>query len=185
MNRRGKRLAFTAAAMGLAVILGLGILHWDAIRDHVEAWRFQRARTTETIVPDPELRATRAMPPGHPCTLTRPIHETEWSYNYAPQTVFQFLANYSGFQVIHASGESWTLVSNIALSTPLEDLTPDTVKIMLAANGWRVLEQRFPSRACVMVRASPQPPPQTPSWQFTRTTRRRRSTARRTARAGW
>ena len=34
-RRRGRRLAFTVAATGLAVLLSLGILHWDTIRHHV------------------------------------------------------------------------------------------------------------------------------------------------------
>jgi hypothetical protein len=52
--KRGKRIAFTVVATGLAVVLGLGIIHRDAVRDHVEAWHFQLTRETTIHEPDPD-----------------------------------------------------------------------------------------------------------------------------------
>ena len=51
MNRRGKRIAFTVAATGAVVLIVLVILYRDAVRDHVEAWQFQRSTETMTIEP--------------------------------------------------------------------------------------------------------------------------------------
>jgi hypothetical protein len=51
MKRRGKRLAFTVAATGGAVLLVLVVANWRTVRDHAEAWWFQLTRETETIEP--------------------------------------------------------------------------------------------------------------------------------------
>ena len=43
MNRRGKRLTLGVMVVGVAVVVGLAIAHWGAIRDHVEGWRSRTA----------------------------------------------------------------------------------------------------------------------------------------------
>jgi hypothetical protein len=86
MNRRGKRIAFTVAAAGLAVVLVVGILYRDGIRDHVEAWRFVASRKTQTFEPlPPAPKWTGVL--GHTDSMG-----TEW--------VLHTLADFSGRHVI-------------------------------------------------------------------------------------
>ena len=72
MNRRGKRIAFTVAATGLAVVLVVGILYRHAIRDHLQAWHFQLTRETTTIEPEPEMHGV-----GEVLEPTEPLR-TDW-----------------------------------------------------------------------------------------------------------
>jgi hypothetical protein len=51
MFLRGKRIAFTVAATGLAVVLVVGILCRRAVLDHIEAWHFQLTGESVTIEP--------------------------------------------------------------------------------------------------------------------------------------
>ena len=53
MNRRGKRLTLGVMVVGIGVVLVLGIVHWDTIHDHGEAWHLQLTRETETFEPGP------------------------------------------------------------------------------------------------------------------------------------
>jgi hypothetical protein len=163
MNRRGRRLAFTVAATGLAVVIGLCILHWNTVRDHVEAWRFQLTSKTETIEPNPALKGLVASLQVDDLNLRGCV---------------QVLANHSGFRVIvdraeyTATDGEWAVEIHAKFSqagslmfddgrgrTPPGRETVLTFGVTtnwalqaLKVEGYRVLEQRFPRRAYVVIR---------------------------------
>jgi hypothetical protein len=132
MKRRGRRLAFTAAGMGLAVILGLGILHRGAVRDHLEAWRFQVGRETEMIRVDPRMRVI-------------PMREASISFRF----LLLVLAAHSDCPVIFDPDDSDLMIQmDLATRNALRHRARDTVQ----EQGWHVVEQRIPRRAYVVVR---------------------------------
>jgi hypothetical protein len=49
MKKRARRIGIVAALTGIAVLAILVVTHWDTVRDHLEAWRFQLTRDTRTI----------------------------------------------------------------------------------------------------------------------------------------
>jgi hypothetical protein len=59
MNRRGRRIAFTMAATGVAVVLGL--FYRDAVSAHLTAWWFQLSHETLTYT-----------------ASSRPVGSTDW-----------------------------------------------------------------------------------------------------------
>jgi hypothetical protein len=132
-------------AVGLAVVIALGISHWDTVRDHVEAWHFQLTTKTETIEPDPE----------------------SWVASAGDVTVFDvsdclhLLSTLSGLCVIVEPAsvpslpKKWTGVITVTSSegwATLTEATTTAARNALLLNGWRVLEQRFPRRAYVVIR---------------------------------
>jgi hypothetical protein len=132
MNRRGKRLTVGVMVVGLAVVLVLAIAHWGTVRDHVEAWHFQLTRETRTIEPDP-LEPTLVFKSNVDLTYPIELH------------LFRHVATFSQRPVIWAPEQNVNLVSG-GLS-----YTGDITKL-LEAHGWRVLEQRFPRKAYVVIR---------------------------------
>jgi len=133
MNRRGKRLAFTVAAAGLVVVLGLAIAHWKTILEHVEAWRFQLTRETVTITPAPGGFS--------------PIQDDL-------AVCLRVLATDSGLPVIHdtALDRFVALVARYPPGPAIRScLTKDEALRHLRSKGWRVIEQRFPRRAYVVM----------------------------------
>jgi hypothetical protein len=155
MNRRGKRLAFTVAATGLAVLLGLGILHWSTVRDHVEAWYFQLTMETETVEPNPGVK-------GVAIDLEPDIFSKDWfvggisglreisGYIYTPRILFSSLANCTGWPVTFDS-KGAADDSRIPLSTRLQNVSAERFRMLLNANNYRVIEQRFPRKAYIVI----------------------------------
>src|SRR5262245_23697429 len=135
MNRRGKRIAFTVAAMGLAIVVIVGILYRDGIRDHVEAWRFAASRKTQTLEPLPP-------PPKWTGVLG---HTDRMGIEWALHT----LADFSGRRVIF-DPQTLNDVVRVTWTEKSPDMT-NLVIMSLEKDGWRVLEQRFPRRAYVAI----------------------------------
>jgi len=159
MNRRGRRLMFMVAVMGLVVLIGLGALYWGTVRDHVEAWNFQLTRNTRTIQPLPEgyARFTWGGPHDYEELLLQDAaNELRSSVIFDPQEV--------PFPVTH----TMMMVGNTQFGSHEEIMELVTealdIRVRLEKNGWRVLEQRLPRKAYVVIRdadpieqAEPQP----------------------------
>jgi hypothetical protein len=153
MNRRGRRLAFTMAATGGVVVLGVGILHWGAVRDHVEAWHFQLTRETETIEPEPAMRGIPKVLEASPAGVSfyaNALLSLEGHPWYQASDFVRILANHSGHYAIFATEENST--SQILLGSKFDGVTANIARDILEANGWRIIEQRFPRRAYVVIR---------------------------------
>ena len=117
MKPRARRIALLTVAAGCLVVGGLVVAHWSAVRDHVEAWRFQATRETQMTVPSGAERA-----------------------------VFGILAASSGRPVIFARD------GNPLVPIPgFYDRVGESVLDALRRDGWRIVEQRFPRPAYVVV----------------------------------
>jgi hypothetical protein len=132
--RRGLRVALSAGALGLAAVAGTVVCNWSVVRDHLEAWRFRSREDTEMIAPDPAFIARAKYPGGHGYL----VHGTK--------DLLSMLAASSGRPV---------LVDRAGL-TPrfllgLKDATAERALDTLASAGYRILEQRFPRAAYVVV----------------------------------
>ena len=140
MNRRGRRVTIYAAALGTALVAVLALANWNMVRDHAEAWWFQFTTQTEDIPPGERLALGE-----HPL---RTHIVTRWG-------LFDQLAAHSGIPVIvatrwrDASGrEGWPFIWQ-----PAHDPDPLAKLLMtLGSAGSRVIEQRYPRRAYVVVR---------------------------------
>jgi hypothetical protein len=151
MNRRGKRLAFTVAVTGLVVLTGLAILHWGTVHDHVQAWRFQLTTETVMIEPDPALKELPVDKEGR--LRFRSLIEPPPGHAYASFAFLRILASASGQPVILALDEcAAALGGQIILPTRSEEVGADILRAELETMVWRVLEQRFPRRAYVVIR---------------------------------
>jgi hypothetical protein len=148
MKPRARRITITAAVLGAAVVAVLVVAHWDAVRDHLEAWRFQLARETKMIQPDPEMKeihvALDASLPalggqseitGRPC----------W-----PSDMLRILANRSGCRVI-SSVDRDTPDIQVMLGVRIANATSGVARTLLELSGYRVIEQCFPQRAFVVI----------------------------------
>jgi hypothetical protein len=149
--KRGKRIAFTVAATGLAVVLVVGILYRGAVRGHVEAWWFQVTRETFTIEPEPKLK-------GVPGTLT--FHGTPFAIVEAlpittlnDRALFCLVANHTGISVVFDPAAATGFLK--FREEYYSRLTSDGAIKSLESNGWRFLEQRFPRRAYVVIPPKP------------------------------
>jgi len=126
MKRRPGRVAAGVAALATIIVALVAITHWDAVRDHVKVWRFQLTRETRTLTPGPRSS-------GQSLTTIMLFH----------------LVDTSGRPVITEASEGTV---RIVLDAPVRSVH-DAVRL-LAINGWRVIEQRFPRRAYIVVSAS-------------------------------
>jgi hypothetical protein len=162
--KRGKRIAFTVAATGVVMVLGVGILYRRVVLDHIQAWHFQLTTKTETIRPSPvdpfSLPTDR-----FERTVTQPevysqlnIYDRlsdkgkRFSWHAYPVSLFlHLLANYSVRPVIFSASENpdSVIIGHGSLTTE------SVVRLAFKDNGWRVLDQRFPRRAFVVIRANP------------------------------
>ena len=149
LNRRGRRLAVTVAATAAVVLLVLAIAHWRTVCDHIEAWRFQLTRETETIEPDPAAvkRTIKDLP----------VFDGDNRGFFASVEHLLPLLGSSEMPVIFeqgpkATGVVWDTGSPTLLRpVDLTASTSDVARRILASNGFRVLEQRFPRKAYVVI----------------------------------
>jgi hypothetical protein len=126
MKRRARRAVIGAAALVAALLSVLVVTHWGAVRDHVEAWHFQLTRDTKTIDPVPEGMPARGTP-------------------YTEEDVLHFAADRLRCPLIVDHREEFFF---------LGDVSGNSIRDILEKNRWRVLEQRFPRRAYVVIRAA-------------------------------
>jgi hypothetical protein len=146
MTHRGKRLTCGVMVVGLVVVLGLAFAYRNPILQHVEAWRFQLTRETKTALPDAALKELRLDGDGQ--LLRSQICREQ---DTAPLIFLRLFATTSGYAVIWAADDSRILDWQIILPTRPEEVGTDVMKAELEAMGWRVLEQRLPRRAYVLM----------------------------------
>jgi hypothetical protein len=160
MKPRARRVTIAAAVLGAGVVAVLVVTHWATVRDHVEGWRFQLAKYTETIEPNSELT-------GRPINLrAEPTGQTGAHFIEA-EALLECLANSSGLPVVFVPLHSETVIDakdrfgvdfvHFSGDPPgllagwLQEMTAARAMATLEAFGCRVLEQRFPRRAYVVI----------------------------------
>jgi len=148
--------------LGFVVLLFVSVLlalHWSTMENHLEAWRFQLGRNTVTIAPA-KVRSV---------SLTAEEFGRD-SRRFELENVLVLLSDQSGYPVIYdpadrlvdpndsalpagmwwprrpSGGDYWSRPSHTVLCTA------GTALSILAANGWRVIDQRFPRTSYVVVR---------------------------------
>jgi hypothetical protein len=122
-------------ATGLAVLVVLGIVHWEAVRDHVEAWHFQLKNQTVVIEPDPARRGLNV----------------EYQYFHRLDCFF-ILARYRGLPVILDSRSISIFAGDRGKLLVEGSVMAADSASELAGIGWRMIDQRFPRRAIVVIR---------------------------------
>ena len=133
MKPRARRLTSAAACLTAGVIVVFVVLNWSTVRDHVEAWHFQLTRETVTY---------------EPRTLTL---SERWEGHFEGPC-FQILSTYSNRDVILDTSvereyrERWVWVVERSLA-----LTAEAVLREFRGDGWRILEQRFPRSAYIVI----------------------------------
>jgi hypothetical protein len=158
MKRRARRTTIEVAILAVLAVAPVAVLafaHWDTVRDHVEAWHFQLTRETKTA--DPKLdrgpeRLYRGGYYGLEGLKALPIDEREPFYE-APTPWLCSLAEWSDNPVIYNRAEVSSRKYYIVVSTTDEKTRrPSGILRIVRGNGWRVLKQRFPQRAYVVIR---------------------------------
>jgi len=124
MNRRARRVMVLTAAPVAVLVAGLFVAHWSTVRDHVAAWHFQLTRHTETIEQVPED------------ALFPRIDQVPEDELYPSRT--PVLVIYDPAEL--GSWRSPTVCRNPRSGT-------------LWADGFKIIGQRFPRKACVLIRA--------------------------------
>ena len=129
------------AALGAVVVAALVVTNWSTVRDHVEAWHFQLTRETETQEPsDVDYESISVEADGT-------IH----SFAIAYPSLYGMLARYSErpviFEVYEGIGDDMAVRIGRGQTLPGADVLQ-----VLKDNGCRVLGQRFPRRAYVVIR---------------------------------
>ena len=130
MNRR--RITIAAVALVAAVVAVLAVACWGTVRDHVQAWHFQLTRETKTIAPlvdggalDPFLRREPL--------LRIAFQELHHPVIFDPPEASQ-LPRMGNWYQVSLDGE-------------------EAARVLLERCGYRVLVQRFPERAYVLIRS--------------------------------
>jgi hypothetical protein len=127
MKPRARRVTIAAAVLGVGVSGVFVVANWGTVCDHVEAWHFQLMRETRTITSD-ETWSFRA--PGVVVMLDCIAMETGRPVIFVPKDADFFEL----WEYPQSGGEA---------------------RKFLDAQGYRVLEQRFPRRAYVVIRDNP------------------------------
>src|SRR5688572_12185679 len=139
------------AALVATLVAVLVVTHWPTVRDHVEAWHFLATRDTETIAPV--------------------IVEGAEDFTYQLEdalTLFHIAANVLRCSVIFDPLEVPSLhrqnrvVRTLSLGGggSRDEIIwhpQEGVRVLIEKHGWRVLEQRFPRKAYVVIRDSTPP----------------------------
>jgi hypothetical protein len=138
--RRGLRIALAAGAIVLGVIAGAVVLNWSVVRDHLEAWQFSRQGNTVSVQPDPAILERSRYPGGHGYLAC------------GARDLVAMLAASSGRPVLASRAG---LERRFLLG--LKDATAGLALGALESAGYRVLEQRFPRAAYVVIGNPPDP----------------------------
>ena len=149
MKHRARRAVIGAAALGSVLVAVLVFANWRIVRDHVEAWHFQLTRDTETYEPF-------WLKPEHAKNAAELV--------FGPTSCFQVLSTLSTQRVIidpinnEVGAELWTLKMRRGAMR-----ASHRILNALRDNGWHVIEQRYPCKAFVVIRAV-DPPEQVLMW---------------------
>ena len=144
MKQRARRAMILTAALGAIVTAVLVIANWGTVREHVEAWHFQLTRKTETIEPG-------TTPPVPFTRVARPL--ASWASSSEGPFIgivhldlLGILASYSERAVIYEEDGALCWIRQG------QTLGGADVVQLLNDNRYRLLEQRFPRRAYVVIR---------------------------------
>jgi hypothetical protein len=162
-----RQITLAAAVLGAGVVAVLAVAHWGVIQDHVEGWRFQLSTKTATILPNPAMRGLQTV-------LTGWIYNEKKYSRFKLEELLSLLGNHSGSPVVYdpsdpiwdksslPAGVWWTeapppSTRQFSLRpTEIRAATADLATRILRANGWRVLDLRFPRKAYVVIRDATQ-----------------------------
>jgi hypothetical protein len=144
MKPPARRIAIGAAVTGAVLVGLLGVSCRETVRDHIEAWRFQLARRTETVHPSALVRTASLLSPLVEARRPGSAPSSLWE-GHVP--LLQVAANELHGPVIFDPEDA-------PASTPGETRrTVCNIRGVLARGGWRLIEQRLPRRAYVLIRA--------------------------------
>ena len=129
MKPRARRVVLGAAALGAVLVAVLVVTHWPTIRDHADAWHFQLTHRTAIMIA------------GGRCDYGAPNQSKGERLSFA-------LAAFSGRPVIFDPAQD-----DYDPMWDDYDPMPDTGGLIVPL-GYRVLEQRFPRTAFVVIRGS-------------------------------
>ena len=130
MNRRARRVVIRAAALVVMVVAVLVVTNWATVRDHVEAWTFQLTRETRTIPPKGGGVTVNSFP--------------------GEELILRLAARQLHCKVIFDPRETRPLFTNCTV----RGWRGDNIQALLVMRGYRVLAQRLPERAYVLIRSS-------------------------------
>ena len=130
MKPGARRVTLAAAVLGVGIVGVLVVLNWAWISAHLEAWHFELTKETKTIDSEEDAQQLSALWLG----------EEGWHVHDLERWL-QALAGQSGIPVVYEPDPS---VEPIPSGT-----TPAQA---LGRMGYRILEQRFPRRAYVVIR---------------------------------
>jgi hypothetical protein len=177
MKPRARRVTMGVAALVAIIAAVLVVANWSTVRDHVEAWHFQLTRETETI--EPRLLAP---PPreggGHEIEINDPEFNARPKAGLAQH--FDSVVNKHGIQAPSVARYLLEKLARCSCLSVIFDPTqtddpsvsrgeamvarswPEGPQPALRRHGFRVLEQRFPRRAYVVIRAAAAPEASSP-----------------------
>jgi len=138
MKRRPRRATIGAVALGTSLVAILAVAYRDTVRDHVEAWHFQLTRETETFDP----------------FRVEPARLNEEGVLVCPSPGLQILSTHARRSIIFDPTET----QDVPLWRVTRELSAEEVVRILGEDGHRVLEQRFPRRAYVVIRSGDEEP---------------------------
>jgi hypothetical protein len=145
MKPRARRIALLTVAAGCLVVAGLAAFNWPTVRDHAEAWWFIWTKETRTLKP---LRiSTQETQTLESIGTLEAVGKRRWS-SVPALGYLQLVASFTSMPVI--CEESLSRDSKMQLLACLPPGVVDPVKL-LRENGYRILEQRFPRQAYVVV----------------------------------
>ena len=142
MKPRARRITVAAAVLVAVLLAVLAVANWGAVRDHVEAWHFQLTRETAMIMPEAKWKDAMEMVVGlDTIGLVKAVASLQdcpaiFSLEQRVEPVM------SGMQPVVLRRENFREV--------------------LESKGYRVLEQRFPRRAYVVIRDAAAPEESSP-----------------------
>ena len=152
MKPSARRVTLIAVAAGAALLGVLTVANWPTVRDHVEAWHFQLTTETKKIEPWPRSQAQPELSESSTHVLWLLAISARIPIVFDPENVSTALS------VIGWESEpGWYVCENSPFTThgPIYEetgSTPNLLRILSAKGGYRVLEQRFPRRAYVVIR---------------------------------
>ena len=123
----------------------LAVAYWGTVRDHVEAWHFQMTRETETIQPKKGIR------------LEQFSEETAIVFS---RDYLQMLSTHSSLSVIFDPAECeeyatlWIQPRRTLPFPTNATSAADWVLNVFRAAGCRIVEQRLPRAAYVVIRTA-------------------------------
>ena len=132
--------------VAVVVVFLVVVLNLSTVRDHLQAWLFQLTRKTETRVPSPTS-----------IEFPVPVMEGDDRLLFDFEDCLLMLATYSDRSVVFDLEDDFhSAFPRTAWSLPRGSiLSADAALKVLQAKGYRVLQQRFPRMAYVVIRDNP------------------------------